>query len=275
MPRGSGRSPRKRPDSEVDTSPRRSPSVSTVRLQAAQTNPAAVSAARAIFVRSITGSTSTPSGEETMTATLRDSVVPPPPPPSASAASGAHAHLAGTRAHAETGGREHLGRRNQEALAVLDRRRVDLRDVGGGDEPLHHFRGAVRGGRGIRLRVVDVAHRNLWNRPRFGRWRRARATTNAAASPAASRLHWILRVRSVMRSHRAPDGSSTRTPAGRFHTSPAPWPGRRSRNERAIGTSVRPRWDTGEPVWSFVSMAAAYRRPPGAEPVLAAVFGTQ
>jgi hypothetical protein len=45
------------------------------------TKPAAVSAARAILVKSKTGLTSTPSGEATMTATLLAKVRPPPPPP--------------------------------------------------------------------------------------------------------------------------------------------------------------------------------------------------
>src|SRR6266508_4414960 len=50
-------------------------------FQAAITKPAAVSAASAIFVKSSTGLTSTPSGVETITATPRVRTLPPPPPP--------------------------------------------------------------------------------------------------------------------------------------------------------------------------------------------------
>ncbi len=89
--RGRARSPRPRVEGSRDlirsregasgVQGRRSRGGLDIPLHDAHTNPAAVSAARAIFVTSKMGFTRTPSGEATMTATPRERVRPPPPPP--------------------------------------------------------------------------------------------------------------------------------------------------------------------------------------------------
>jgi len=171
-------------------------------------------------------------------------------PTSESAACG---DVAGPRAHPETRDREDFGGGNQETVAVRDGSGVNLRDVGGVDEPLHDAGGASGRERRVVFRRLGIAHRNLRRIRRRGRGfrRRARPTKNAVASPAARSPSWMRRVGSVIRSRRVPDPSSTRTPAGRFQTSPPLSPGSRSRNDRVMGTSMRPRWEIRSP-WRMV-----------------------